>query len=148
MFFSRKVGLTTDEILGNLETLEDDDPVAGYDIVLFPPEDEAATDEDSDDEDELTRDPNRLGKGILSQQAEVVAHGDDEELPDLETVRKLKIFLFVSVFFCELLCVALMRLFCSAISNFFSSLVKSENQWYRYDSVYIVHKQRSMWFTC
>jgi hypothetical protein len=67
--FSRKVGLTTDEILGNLETLEDDDPVAGYDIVLFPPEDEAATDEDSDDEDELTRDPNRLGKGILSQQA-------------------------------------------------------------------------------
>ena len=87
--FSRKVGLTTDEILGNLETLEDDDPVAGYDIVLFPPEDEAATDEDSDDEDELTRDPNRLGKGILSQQAEVVAHGDDEELPDLETVRKL-----------------------------------------------------------
>lgn len=78
----RKEGLTTNEILGQLEVADDDEAVEGYDIVLFPPEDEAITDEDSDDEDEdgMLKDPNHLGKGILSAQAELVVL-DNEELP-------------------------------------------------------------------
>jgi hypothetical protein len=74
--------------LGGLEVSGEDAPQGGYDIVLFPPEDETLTDEDSDDEDEdqATKNPNHLGKGILSQQAELVAM-DNDELPDLTVVR-------------------------------------------------------------
>lgn len=93
--FSRKIGLTANEILGNLEESADKGPAGGYDIVLFPPEDEAVTDEDSDEEDEMTRDPNRLGKGILSQQAELVVNEDDNELPDLEKVRQVILFVLL-----------------------------------------------------
>jgi hypothetical protein len=84
--FSRNVGLSANEILDNLETAKQD-PSGGYDIILFPPEDEVVTDEDSDDEDEVTGNPNRRGKGILSQQAELVVTEHDDELPDMETVR-------------------------------------------------------------
>ncbi len=74
--------------MGGLEVSEEDAPQGGYDIVLFPPEDETLTDEDSDDEDEdqATKNPNHLGKGILSQQAELVVM-DNDELPDLTVVR-------------------------------------------------------------
>jgi len=57
------------------------------DIVLFPPEDDDQTDEDSDCEDDfLAKDPNHLGKGILAQEAELVIHSPDEEMPDVSTV--------------------------------------------------------------
>ena len=58
------------------------------DVILFPPEeDEGLTDEDSDAEDDLLdKDPNHLGKGLLSQQAELVIHSQNEELADVNVV--------------------------------------------------------------
>jgi hypothetical protein len=54
-------------------------------IILYPSQDEVDTDEDSDeDEGEMSQDPNHLGKGILSQQAEL--ENFDEELPDITRV--------------------------------------------------------------
>jgi hypothetical protein len=44
--FFYKAGLTAVEILGNLQEAADEDPAGGFDIVLFPPEDEAVMDED------------------------------------------------------------------------------------------------------
>jgi hypothetical protein len=95
ILFFRTVGLTTNEILGQLENSDDDTPVEGYGIILIPPEEELLTDEDSDEEDEdgMSMDPNHLGKGILSSQAELVVF-DDDELPDLTTVRCVPIYLF------------------------------------------------------
>ncbi len=87
-YLCRKQGLTCDEILGELEVDEMDGRQDGTpDIVLFPPEEDEMTDEDSDyeDEDIMEKNPNRLGKGILSQLAELVVH-KDEELPDLTVV--------------------------------------------------------------
>jgi hypothetical protein len=52
-------------------------------IILYPSQDEVATDQDSDEEEgEMSKDPNHLGKGILSQQAEL--ENFDEELPEEE----------------------------------------------------------------
>jgi hypothetical protein len=83
----RSVGLTANDILGGLEVSGENAPQGDYDIVLFPLEDETLTDEDSDDEDEdqATENPNHLGKGILSQQAELMVM-DNDELPDLTVV--------------------------------------------------------------
>ena len=83
--FSRKTGLTADQILGELENRTDE--ISGeINIILFPNTDELVTNEDSDDEDEgdMTKDPNHLGKGILNQQAELEEY--DEELPDISMV--------------------------------------------------------------
>jgi hypothetical protein len=50
----------------------------------MPPDDGDMSDEDSDDEeDTLPKDQNHLGRGILSQQAEVVLYNDDDVLPDI-----------------------------------------------------------------
>ena len=71
--------LTADGILGQLEeeqvTLQN-----AVDVVLMPPEDGELTDEDSEDDKELLpKDPNHFGRGILSQQAELVIFKDDDE---------------------------------------------------------------------
>ena len=71
--------LTADGILGQLEeeqvTLQN-----AVDVVLMPPEDGELTDEDSEDDEELLpKDPNHFGRGILSQQAELVIFDDDDE---------------------------------------------------------------------
>jgi hypothetical protein len=47
------------------------------------------TGEDSDDdEDAVPMDPNHLGRGILSQQAELVMQSEVEELPDVDEVEE------------------------------------------------------------
>ena len=71
--------LTANEILAELEEgLHDGD--GDTDIYLLPPEgDDDITDEDSDEEEELLgKNPNHLGRGILSQEAELVVRQDDE----------------------------------------------------------------------
>ena len=70
--------LTANEILAELEEgLHDGD--GDTDIYLLPPEgDDDITDEDSDEEEELLgKNPNHLGRGILSQEAELVVRQDD-----------------------------------------------------------------------
>lgn len=75
--YFRYVGLTTDEILGHLEEM---DSHMKADVVLFPPEDNDITDEDSEDEEELQeKDVNHLGRGVLSQAAELITHVLQEE---------------------------------------------------------------------
>jgi len=85
------VGYTTDQILAELEEAPQDE-AAGYDVILIPPEDETVTDEDSDAEDEANKagNPNRLGKGILSQLAELMIIDNNDELPDLEEVNSAR----------------------------------------------------------
>ena len=73
----RVQNLTANEILAELEEgLHGGDG----DIFLLPPEgDDDITDEDSDEEEELLgKNPNHLGRGILSQEAELVVRQDDE----------------------------------------------------------------------
>ena len=73
----RVQNLTANEILAELEEgLHDGDG----DIYLLPHEgDDDITDEDSDEEEELLgKNPNHLGRGILSQEAELVVRQDDE----------------------------------------------------------------------
>jgi hypothetical protein len=54
------------------------------DVILMPPDDGDMSDEDSDDEEDiLPKDQNHLGRGILSQQAEVVLYNDEDVLPDI-----------------------------------------------------------------
>jgi hypothetical protein len=54
-------------------------------VVLFPPDNDSISDEDSDDEETtLPKDLNHLGRGILTQQAELIIY-QDEELPDIST---------------------------------------------------------------
>ena len=75
----RVQNLTANEILAELEEgLHDGD--GDTDIYLLPPEgDDDITDEDSDEEEELLgKNPNHLGRGILSQEAELVVRQDDE----------------------------------------------------------------------
>ena len=52
----------------------------------MPPEDDDVTDEDSEDEEAiLPKDPNHLGRGILSQEAEMVILEDDaDDEPDAQ----------------------------------------------------------------
>ena len=85
LLFLRKKFLTVDGILGHLE--EDQVPLHhAVDVVLMPPEDDDVTDEDSEDEEEiLPKDPNHLGRGILSQEAEMVILEDDaDDEPDAQ----------------------------------------------------------------
>lgn len=68
------------------------DLLGPVDVILFPPDDDDNSDEDSEDEeDNLPKDPNHLGRGILSQQAEIILYNNDDmadELPDIpETAR-------------------------------------------------------------
>jgi len=74
------------------EEEKDDEKVAevkqqdSVNIILYPSQDEVVTDQDSDEEEgEMSKDPNHLGKGILSQQAEL--ENFDEDLPDITRVR-------------------------------------------------------------
>jgi hypothetical protein len=77
--------LTATEIQGILE--EEDEGNHACDILLLPPEHDDISDEDSDDEDGvLPKDPNHLGKGILSQLAELQVFDLEDELPDLTVV--------------------------------------------------------------
>ncbi len=70
------------------------------DVILMPPDDDDNSDEDSEEEeDSLPKDLNHLGRGILSQQAEIIVYNNDDlteveadedpdELPDIpETAR-------------------------------------------------------------
>lgn len=55
-----------------MELLDDAPPV---DVFLMPPDDDNNTDEDSDDEEDvMPKDPNHLGKGVLSQKAELLIY--------------------------------------------------------------------------
>jgi hypothetical protein len=75
-------GLTADEILAEIENF--DKAGTSADVFLLPPDEDDVTDEDSDDdEDTLPKDSNHLGRGILSQQAELVVYDGVEELPDI-----------------------------------------------------------------
>jgi hypothetical protein len=50
----------------------------------MPPDDGDMSDEDSDDDENiLPKNQNHLGKGILTQQAEVVLYNDNDVLPDI-----------------------------------------------------------------
>jgi hypothetical protein len=61
-----------------------DKPGTSADVFLMPPDEDDLTDEDSDDdEDTLPKDANHLGRGLLSQKAELVVY-NVEELPDIE----------------------------------------------------------------
>jgi len=73
--------MTVNEIIAILEDAPDD--VADADVVLFPPENDPVTDEDSDDEDDPSRNPNHFGKGILSQLGEIQTDDKEDEQPDL-----------------------------------------------------------------
>lgn len=49
----------------------------------MPPDDDGQSDEDSEDEEELLpKDPNHLGRGILSQNAEMVIYNQEDDLPE------------------------------------------------------------------
>jgi hypothetical protein len=51
------------------------------DVILMPPDDDDNSDEDSEDEeDTLPKDPNHLGRSILSQQAEIIVYNNDDLL--------------------------------------------------------------------
>ncbi len=85
MYF-RQVGLTTTEIQGMLET----EDMSGFNMDLFvmPPDEDNVSDEDSEDEDELLpKDINHLGKGVLSQEAELTVYDPRDVLPDTARVR-------------------------------------------------------------
>jgi hypothetical protein len=93
--FFRTVGLTAHEIMRRIEeAVDDDDEEKGEEaqkepvnIILFPAADEVITDEDSEDEEDegdMSKDPNHLGKDILNQQAEMERFG--EEFPDVTKV--------------------------------------------------------------
>ena len=58
----------------------------------MPPDDDDVTDEDSEDEEEiLPKDPNHLGRGILSQEAEMVILEDDaDDEPDDQPANQVK----------------------------------------------------------
>ena len=78
------------------------------DVNLMPPDDDDLTDEDSDeDEDSLPKDLNHLGRGILTQDAEIVEYDTEDTMPDLTRVSLFSVFLqFLSLvynfftFFC------------------------------------------------
>jgi hypothetical protein len=85
MIFSRQQGLSVDEIQGILE--EEEQENRACDVLLLPSEEDDVSDEDSDDEEGvLPKDPNHLGKGILSQLAELQVYDEEDELPDLTVV--------------------------------------------------------------
>ena len=78
--FSSICGLTAHKVHGLLEDITD----RAADVVLFPPEDDEVTDEESDGEDDLLAQyPNHLGKGVLSQLAELAIYSQDEEQLDV-----------------------------------------------------------------
>lgn len=79
--------MTANEIQGLLEN--DDNPDRAVDVILLPPADDALSDEDSDlEEDVLPKDPNHLGRGVLTMQAELTYFDVEDELPDLELVNE------------------------------------------------------------
>ncbi len=111
-YIYRKKGLTADEILANLESGTAETAkkarataaAAAYDLIFMPPDDETVTDEDSDEEAEARKagNPNKLGKGVLRQQAELDIIDNDDELPDLEEVRKnFTVFILIDEKFCS-----------------------------------------------
>jgi hypothetical protein len=64
------------------------------DVNLMPPDDADLTDEDSDeDEDSLPKDLNHLGRGILTQDAEIVEYDTEDTMPDLTRVSLFSVFL-------------------------------------------------------
>jgi hypothetical protein len=78
-FFSRTLGLNTDQILVELESGSGSVVV---DVVFLPPESDAISGGDSsDNEDTLPNDINHLGRGTLSQQAELIIYDAVDELP-------------------------------------------------------------------
>jgi len=87
LIFIRVENLTTDAILGILESEETEN--RAFDIVITPPLDDGdVTDGDSgDEEDGEPRDLNHLGPGILAAQASLVLYDEvDENLPDIAVV--------------------------------------------------------------
>jgi hypothetical protein len=76
--------------------------IPAYDIVLFPPEEESGlTNKDSEEENQhsSSNNPNHLGKGILSSQAELATVAD-KELPDLTGVKAINSLALQSYFLC------------------------------------------------
>jgi hypothetical protein len=85
LYFFRYGGLSVDEIQTMLE--ENEKQHRACDVLLMPPEEDDLTDEDSDeDEGILPKDPDHLGRGILSQVTEVLVSDEDDQLPDLTEV--------------------------------------------------------------
>ncbi len=81
ILFFKTLGLNTDQILAELES---DSGSAAVDVVFLPPERDAISDGDSDDdEDTLPKDLNHLGWGSLSRQAELIIYDAVDELPDI-----------------------------------------------------------------
>jgi hypothetical protein len=67
------------------------------DVNLMPPDDDDLTDEDSDeDEDSLPKDLNHLGRGILTQDAEIVEYDTEDTMPDLTRVSLFSVFFTIS----------------------------------------------------
>ena len=83
LFGFRLKGLSVNEIQGFLE--QDD---SACDVLLMPAEDGVELSyEDSEPEDNvLPKDPNHLGKGILSQISELAVYDKEEKLPDVSEV--------------------------------------------------------------
>ena len=77
----RASGLTVSQILS---LLEENPPAQPTDIVILPPdEDNAVSDEDSDDEDSGPKDPNHVGFRLMNQQAELETHNASEDEIDV-----------------------------------------------------------------
>lgn len=65
--------------------LEENDDRNDVDVILYPPDEDELTDEDSDEEDNRTgMDVNRLGQGLLRQQAEIQVNANDDGLSDVD----------------------------------------------------------------
>jgi hypothetical protein len=85
MIFSRQQDLSVNEIQGILKNKEQEN--CACDVLLLPPEQDDISDKDSDGEEGvLPKDPKHLGKGILSQLAELQVYDEKDELPDLTVV--------------------------------------------------------------
>lgn len=79
--------MTTNEIAALLE--EEQGLPLHRNIVLFPPDDEGYTDEDSEEEEDVSgagHSIDHLGRGILQQVAEINYDDYSDELPDIERV--------------------------------------------------------------
>lgn len=67
--------------------MEEEPPNHATDVVLMPPQDAGGvTDEDSENEESVEKNPNHLGRGILNQQADLVTFHQEDDYDEVETV--------------------------------------------------------------
>lgn len=83
-FFCRNVGLSVNQIAALLENPAI--PDIQRNVVLFPPDQDTVSDEDSEEEDDtgIGMNINHLGPGMLQMAAEIEFDDPVDELPDIQ----------------------------------------------------------------